>query len=139
MFNNGTGPTSGAVTIVDTLPAGLVPVDAIGDGWSCAIAAQAVTCSRSDVLAADGRFPRVLINTDVAANAASTRNQARVDGGGDTTPDDNVATDDVAISPPNQPNLTIAKRHDGDFRQGHRVPPTSCACRTPARLPRAAR
>ncbi len=56
--NNGTGPTSGTVTVTDTLPAGLALVDASGSGWNCVIAAATVTCSRADVLAQAAELSR---------------------------------------------------------------------------------
>ncbi|HKV32183.1 MAG TPA: hypothetical protein VJT14_14360, partial [Candidatus Dormibacteraeota bacterium] len=52
--NIGPVPTSGLVTVSDTLPAGLTPSTASGTGWSCGIAGQLVTCTRADALAAGG-------------------------------------------------------------------------------------
>jgi uncharacterized repeat protein (TIGR01451 family) len=118
VLNAGSAPTSGTVTVTDTLPAGLQLVDAVGDGWSCSRSDATATCSRSDMLEAGATWPLVLINVDIAANAASVTNEARVDGGGDTTPGDNVARDLVAVSPPNRPNLIIAKSHVGDLVHG---------------------
>ena len=116
--NNGTGPTTGTVTVTDTLPAGLALVDATGSGWNCVIAAATATCSRSDALAQAQSYPAIQIRADVAAGATSTVNEATVSGGGDTTPNDNVARDSVSISPAGQPNLILTKEHDGDFTQG---------------------
>ncbi len=116
--NNGTGPTTGTVTVTDLLPAGLAVADAAGSGWNCGIAAATATCSRNDVLAQAQSYPVIQIRADVAADAASTVNEAAVSGGGDTTPDDNVARDSVPISPAGQPNLILTKEHDGDFTQG---------------------
>ena len=42
------GPTSGTVTVNDTLPTGLTPTSATGTGWSCSIASQTVSCVDSD-------------------------------------------------------------------------------------------
>ena len=104
--------------MTDTLPAGLALVDASGSGWNCVIAGATVTCSRTDVLAQAQSYPAIQIRADVAADATSTANEATVSGGGDTTPDDNVARDAVPISPAGQPNLILTKEHDGDFTQG---------------------
>ena len=41
--NVGAAATSGAVTVVDTLPAGVTPTAATGSGWRCSIVAQTVT------------------------------------------------------------------------------------------------
>src|SRR5213076_741896 len=48
--NVGTGPTSGAVTVIDSLPAGLTATGLSGSGWTCTLAT--LTCTRSDALAA---------------------------------------------------------------------------------------
>ena len=58
--NIGGGPTSGPVTVNDTLPAGLTPTAAAGAGWVCNIAGQTVSCSRSDALNVEpviGHYP----------------------------------------------------------------------------------
>src|SRR5439155_22398910 len=59
--NVGSVASSGLVTVTDTLPAGLTPSVAAGTGWSCGIAAQTVTCTRSDALAASGSYPIITI------------------------------------------------------------------------------
>ncbi|HEY7290045.1 MAG TPA: DUF11 domain-containing protein [Vicinamibacterales bacterium] len=116
--NNGNASTTGAVTVTDALPAGLIPVDAVGAGWTCGFSGATATCSRSDGLAAGAFYPSIRLTVNVAADAVSTSNQARVDGGGDTTPNDNVSTDNVPIAPPNKPNLVLTKSHTGNFFQG---------------------
>jgi uncharacterized repeat protein (TIGR01451 family) len=46
MSNQATGgPTSGPVTVTDTLPTGMTPVSATGTNWSCSIADQLMTCT----------------------------------------------------------------------------------------------
>jgi uncharacterized repeat protein (TIGR01451 family) len=47
--NAGAGPTSSAVTVADTLPAGLSATSFDGSGWTCALGS--LSCTRSDVLA----------------------------------------------------------------------------------------
>ena len=55
--NTGGSPTSGSVTVTDNVPIGLVPTSAAGAGWTCNIAAQGVTCNRSDPLAPGAELP----------------------------------------------------------------------------------
>src|SRR6516164_9845514 len=55
--NNGTGPTSGTVTVTDSVPAAMMLVSMAGSGWSC----NANTCSRADVLAAGGVYPPITV------------------------------------------------------------------------------
>src|SRR6185295_2638693 len=83
--NAGAGPTSGTVTMTDTVPAGLTPTAASGTGWVCGIALQVVTCTRSDVLGAATSYPAITLTVNVAAGASTNVvNVATVSGGGQT-------------------------------------------------------
>src|SRR5207247_183217 len=113
--NVGAGPTSGAVTVTDTLPSGLTATGLAGSGWTCTLAT--LTCTRSDVLAARASYPPISLTVNVAANAPpSITNVAVVAGGGDATPGDNTSSDPTVISP--LPDLAIAKTHSGNFTPG---------------------
>src|SRR5439155_296868 len=73
--NAGSGPTSGLVTVTDTLPAGLTATRLNGTGWTCTLAT--LTCTRSDVLGAGQSYPSITLTVNVAANApASVTNTA---------------------------------------------------------------
>jgi uncharacterized repeat protein (TIGR01451 family) len=99
VINFGTGPTTGAVTVSDVLPAGLTPTLASGTGWACGVAAQTVTCTRADALAVGAFWPAITVTASVAQTApASVSNTATVSGGGDVTPPNNSATDVVPIA-----------------------------------------
>src|SRR5579883_2069856 len=67
--NGGGTPTSGTVTVVDTLPAGLTATTMSGAGWSCTL--STLTCTRSDALAAGAAYPAITLTVNVASNAAS--------------------------------------------------------------------
>jgi uncharacterized repeat protein (TIGR01451 family) len=115
--NAGASPTSGPVTINDTVPAGLTPVSAAGSGWTCTVAGQGVDCTRPDPLAGGGQYPPVTITVNVAPNApASVTNVVTVSGGGEVNPNDNTANDPTTITP--EPDLTITKTHAASFTQG---------------------
>jgi uncharacterized repeat protein (TIGR01451 family) len=105
--NSGDGATDGTTaTVTDSLPAGLVPATASGTGWSCAIAAQVVTCTRTDALAANGRWPAISITASVGSGAAaSLTNTASISGGGDST----AATGEVSLTTtaPTAPSLVL--------------------------------
>jgi len=64
--NSGASSTVGTVTVADTLPAGLTPTAAGGTGWTCNIAVQAVSCSRSDALGTGLSYPVIQITVTVA-------------------------------------------------------------------------
>ncbi|HXN73529.1 MAG TPA: nidogen-like domain-containing protein [Candidatus Acidoferrales bacterium] len=78
----GAGPTSGTVTVTDTIPAGLTLVSMAGTGWTCA----ASSCTRSDALVAGASYPVITVTVNVASNAAaSVTNSVSVSGGGSAT------------------------------------------------------
>jgi len=117
--NAGAGPTSGTVTVTDTLPAGLTLVSMSGSGWSCA----AVTCTRTSVLASGASYLPITVIVNVASNAsASVTNAATVSGGGDSNAGNNTANDTTIINPAGGPtsgaDVTISKTHAGSFTAG---------------------
>jgi uncharacterized protein (TIGR03437 family) len=67
--NIGPGPTIGAVTATDTLPAGLTATAISGTGWSCTLAT--LSCTRSDVLAAGASYPVITVTVNVANNSSA--------------------------------------------------------------------
>jgi uncharacterized repeat protein (TIGR01451 family) len=116
--NAGAGPTTGQVTVTDTLPSGLTPTAASGTGWTTSISGQTVTATRSDVLAAGASYPALTVTVSVASNApASVTNTATVAGGGELNTTNDSASDPTTITPP-LPDLVIAAHHSGNFRQG---------------------
>jgi uncharacterized repeat protein (TIGR01451 family) len=105
------GPTSGIVTVTDTLPAGLTLVSMSGTGWTCA----AATCTRADALAAGASYPAIAVTVNVAANAASPLvNTASVSGGGSAA----ASAGDSTVIAAKTPALSIVKSHIGNFTQG---------------------
>ena len=115
--NVGGSPTSGSVTVIDRLPAGLVPTTASGAGWTCSIAGQEVSCNRSDPLATGQNYSTITLTVSVQPNApASVTNRAVVFGGGEVNSANNTASDETTITA--GPNLTITKSHTGNFTQG---------------------
>jgi uncharacterized repeat protein (TIGR01451 family) len=113
--NSGTGPTSGAVTLTDALPAKLTATAIGGTGWTCTLATLA--CTRTDVLAAGASFPAVVLTVNVAADApASVTNTATISGGEETNTANDAASDPTTVGTP--ANLTVAATHSGNFTQG---------------------
>ena len=128
------GPSLGLVSVTDSLPWGLTATDMSGDGWSCDV--TAVTCYRSDSLAAGSSYPPITLTVSVAGNApASVTNSVTVSGGGMTSgPGSSTAnggqsaTDPTTItqtgpagtppSPPQAPDLSVTSTHSGAFAQG---------------------
>jgi uncharacterized repeat protein (TIGR01451 family) len=90
--NGGSAPTAGAITVTDTLPAGLTATAISGAGWNCTLAPLA--CTRSDPLAPGASYPAITLTVNVAQNVGGTlTNRANVDGGGATPGSTNAASD----------------------------------------------
>ncbi|MDE2485606.1 MAG: IPTL-CTERM sorting domain-containing protein, partial [candidate division NC10 bacterium] len=97
--NVGSAPTSGTVTVVDTLPTGLTATGIAGAGWTCDL--NTLTCTRADALGAGSSYPVITLTVDVAANAPSTiTNGASVSGGGETNTGNNAASDPATVGVP---------------------------------------
>jgi uncharacterized repeat protein (TIGR01451 family) len=107
--NVGGGPTSGPVTVTDTLPAGLTATAMSGDGWTCN--AATASCTRGDALAAGGSYPAITLTVDIDLAAAnSVDNTATVTGDGDVGASNNSAIDPTTLDAPAIPTLsTIAQ------------------------------
>ena len=108
--NVGSSPSSGAVTVTETPPAGLTITALAGAGWTCTVP----TCTRSDALAPAASYPGITVTTSVGASVApgTVTNIAVVSGGGDSNPANNTASDPTTItSPVSGSDLTIAKVH----------------------------
>ncbi|WBP86321.1 hypothetical protein [Kitasatospora cathayae] len=112
--NNGSGPTRGIPVIMkDTLPTGLTAAGISGEGWTCDL--SAVTCTRSDPLAAGASYPPITLTVNVSPQAPRELvNTATVTGGGDGT----ATAVDRVIRGTAPPSLTISKTHTGDFTPG---------------------
>jgi uncharacterized repeat protein (TIGR01451 family) len=89
--NVGTAATTAALTLVDTLPAGMGYVSSTGAPWTCAAAGAApviVTCTRPNTTAVGaGATTTFTMTVSVAAAAAPSKtNTAQVSGGGMVAP-----------------------------------------------------
>jgi mucin-19 len=100
--NVGFGPTTGTVTVIDTLPAVVnppVPTALSGTGWTCTLAT--LTCTRTDALASGSSYPPITLTVNIPKNIQNPfTNKATVSGGGDVNPGNNTATDPINLGPP---------------------------------------
>ncbi len=85
--NTGTAPTSGKITVTETVPSGLTLSGMAGTGWTCPGTGGATTCDRSDALAGSGAsYPTITVTVNVGASATSPQvNQVSASGGGSVT------------------------------------------------------
>ncbi len=111
--NVGDGTTQADVHVHDALPAGVVATSAAGAGWSCAVVAGVVDCTRADALAPGAAYPDITVPVDVAFDAAPPlENTATVAGGGEVDPANNEAIDGSSAEP--AADLAIAKTGEPD-------------------------
>ena len=102
--NAGAGSTAGAVTVNETIPAGLTIIGLSGTGWTC----NGTSCARSDVLAASGSYPPITVVANVATSAPdSVTNSVSVSGGGELDTANDIATDAVTVTVP--PDFTLTQ------------------------------
>ena len=66
----GTGATTGAVTVTDTLPSGLTATGLSGTGWTCTLAT--LSCTRSNALAAGASYPAITLTVNVSSTAPAS-------------------------------------------------------------------
>jgi uncharacterized repeat protein (TIGR01451 family) len=132
--NTGTGPTSGTVTVTDTLPTDLTPdeADMLADatlstaltpndagtgtdnGWLPTVNGNTVTATRSDPLAAGASYPAFELACDVGKNPMTNDDNTAVASGGDT-PDDATADNLTNIV---VPSLGVVSSHKDPFLIG---------------------
>src|ERR1039458_4242464 len=111
--NSGNSPTTGSITVTDTLAAGLTFVSGTGTHWSCAGALQVVTCTNAGPIAAASAAGNITLTVAVALNApASIGNTAIAATAGSANAS---STDTVTVL---SPDLTIAVSHSGSFTAG---------------------
>ncbi len=132
--NIGTVATSGTVTIVDTLPAGMtVAAVATGTGWTCAgaVGASVVTCTSTTAIAAAGIGSPITLRVTVAAGLAGQirTNTAVISGGGEPPGFDgnNTATDPttIATGAAVQGHVWLDRSHTRKFTDPQSVPQAS--------------
>jgi uncharacterized repeat protein (TIGR01451 family) len=118
--NAGSSPSGSGVvvTVSDSLPAGLNATAFAGTGWSCS-ALPALSCTRSDSLAAGASYPPLTLTVDVtAASPTTVTNSVTVSGGSDSNTNNNTALDQTTIGPRPPSDLTISSFHGSSFIQG---------------------
>jgi len=75
-------PTSGTITVTDSLPQGLTMVSMAGSGWNCTTTSASGTCTRSDSLSANSSYS-ILVTVNVGNSVRSpVTNGVSMTGGG---------------------------------------------------------
>ncbi|RIK39514.1 MAG: hypothetical protein DCC55_17910 [Chloroflexi bacterium] len=121
--NVGAGATSGPITVVDALPAGMSYFSHSGNGWNLvSVAGQHVTLRHDGPLAGGGSLPVLALRVTVGEQAVgAVINTATVSTAGDADPANDTASDTTVVRSGGDgpfPDLAINKSHGGDFTQG---------------------
>jgi uncharacterized repeat protein (TIGR01451 family) len=112
-------PSSGQITLTDSLPTGLIQKTVAGQGWSCQVNGQTVICARSDALSPGASYPAISLEVNIALNAPSQlTNEASISGGNDANAANNIARDQVLIRDPGKPRLVVRKTHSAGMVPG---------------------
>ena len=106
-------PTSGTVTVTETVPPGMTLVSMNGGAaWNCT---ELPACATSSVLNGGASYPAITVTVNVAWNAGTPlANSVSVSGGGSAT----NSTSDSTVIIASAPVLSIGKAHTGNFTQG---------------------
>jgi uncharacterized repeat protein (TIGR01451 family) len=105
------GPTSGPVTVTDTLPTGLTPTAASGANWNCSVSGQTVSCTFTGPtpILAGTTLPPISLSVLPTQTASQVLNSATV-----TTPLAGGLTDTASETDPTRvlhanANLSVTK------------------------------
>ncbi len=94
--NVGATTSSGLVTVVDNLPAGLTATYIGGCVWDCTL--TPLSCTTTDPLDGGMTYPPIILEVDVSASApASVVNTATLSGGVDSDASNNLSADTTII------------------------------------------
>ncbi len=100
IINSGTKPTSGVISVQDTLTAGLAFVSGVGTGWNCSAVAQDVTCISAGPIAPNDGGSVITLTVSVGMSAApSFINAASVSTAGDMNSSNNTWFDPTTVNP----------------------------------------
>lgn len=122
--NAGSASTSGTITVVDNLPAGLtIAAIPTGTGWNCSttvVGSSTATCTSATVIAAGATSPNPITVTVVVAPAAfpAVTNVANISGGNEPASNNgnNSVSDPTTVN--GVSDVVIAKSHAGNFTVG---------------------
>ena len=94
--NIGTGPTTGQVTVNNTLSGGVTAVSLGGQGWNCVL--STLVCTRTDALAAGSNYPQITLIANIASGPPRwIIAGATVSGGGQQNTANDTSEDAVRV------------------------------------------
>ena len=97
--NVGSGPTTGTITVTDTLASAFTFVSGSATGWNCNASGQAVTCTNPGPINAGSSAATIPLVVSVGSSASgSISNTAAVATAGDANAANNSSTDNVTVT-----------------------------------------
>ncbi len=125
--NQGTGPTSGQITVTETLPTTFDQVSAGGTGWTCATPGAAThpvagyNCTLTVIapLAAGASLPQIVVTVKPTTTTGSPfNNVVSVQNITDVDTSNNSFTNPTNVGAAPPPDLSITKTHTDPFTVG---------------------
>jgi fimbrial isopeptide formation D2 family protein/uncharacterized repeat protein (TIGR01451 family) len=117
--NAGPSDAQGTIVVTDTLPSGETYESASGDGWSCTVVSQVVTCKDLAALAAHTSENTLTLTVAVSPSLSpgTVVNTATVSSPtSDPNSDNNTYQDTTTVK--TSADLSIVKTHSGNFTAG---------------------
>ena len=94
--NIGNGPTTGTITMTETMPTGITATSASGTGWTCTIG-PVVSCTRTTPIPA-GTTSTITLTANISPTAPPTiTTTAQITGGGETITNNNVGVSIITV------------------------------------------
>ena len=119
--NLGPDPTSGTISVANTLPAGATGASGAGSGWSCgAPSGGVITCTQAGPLASSGTLPALTISMTAPITTGNVTNSATVSNSvADPDSSNNTASVTTNVGP--QANLAITKTGPASVNAGQNI------------------
>ena len=119
--NLGPDPTSGTISVANTLPAGATGASGSGSGWSCgAPSGGVITCTQPGPLASSGALPTLTISMTAPITTGNITNSATVSNSvADPDSANNTASVTTNVGP--QANLAITKTGPASVNAGQNI------------------
>jgi uncharacterized repeat protein (TIGR01451 family) len=117
----GPDPTSGVISVADTLPAGATSASGSGSGWTCgAPSGGVITCTNPGPLTNGNTLPVLTMSMTAPAASGNVTNSATVSNSvSDPNPANNTASVTTNVGP--QANLSITKSGPASVNAGQNI------------------
>jgi len=106
--NAGPDPTTGTLTVSNTVPSGVTAATGSGPGWSCgALSGSVITCTSTTSIASSGSAPSLTITMNAPGSGPATDSASVSSGTADPNSGNNTASQSVTVNA--QADVSITK------------------------------